>query len=212
MMMSSNECGIHSPISDSTHEQELITRTLNSSERFSQDAHILVNACLDECSQLYPPYLAGAIRRVPDLNNQNSLAASIAMVFPDYPSAVKFGCQMTLEIMPNKVEHVGREIFQAHIETTGGLRYIYLPGGTKILPQPQVTIQGCPHSAISLNFGNETFQAIRANPAYQDEVRQGRDRTDCVSMVVSHKADEGALILLSLAPREGTLIRDRLYK
>ena len=202
----------HSPLNDSAPEPELVPRSLNTSEYFSHGTHVLVNASLEDTSRLFPPYLAGAVRRVPDTSSEDSLAASIAMIFPDYPSTDKFGCQMTLEITANKVEHIGREMFQAHIETTAGLRYVCLPGGAKIVPNPQVTIQGCRHDVILHNFGTETFHAISANPAYKDEIKQGRDHTDCVSMVVPHAAHEGALILLSLAPREGTLIRDRLYK
>ena len=199
-------------LNESTPERELVPCSLNTSEYFSHGTHVLLNASLEDASRLFPLYLAGAVKRVPDPSNGDSLAASIAMIFPDHPSTHKLGCQMMLEITANKVEHIAREIFQAHVETTAGLRYVCLPGGAKIVPNPQVIIQGCRHDIISLNFGTETFHAISANPVYKDEIKQGHDHTDCVSMVVPHNAHEGAHILLFLAPREGTLIRDRLYK
>lgn len=118
---------------------------------------------------------------------------------------------MALDITDNKVEHIAKELFDVHLETTAGLRYVYLPGGAKVLPNPKLTLRGCRYDIISSVFGPHASSAIAASPTYQDDIKQGRDRTGCVSMVISHRALEGAIIFASLGPREGTLIGDRLY-
>lgn len=118
---------------------------------------------------------------------------------------------MTIDIMDNKVEHLASVLFGVHLETNAGLRYVYLPGGAKILPNPNFTIRGCLPDQIRSTFGSEIHHGIVANPDYQDEVKQGYSRTDCVSMLISQEASNGATFLLSLAPMEGTEIKNRLY-
>lgn len=119
---------------------------------------------------------------------------------------------MALDITSKKVEHMAKELFGVHLETTAGLRYLLLPDGAKVLPNPKLTIRGCRMDLIAFRFGTETYNALTANPAYQDEVMEMRDRTDCVSMVISQGASDGATLLLSLAPMEGTTIRNILYE
>ena len=119
---------------------------------------------------------------------------------------------MSIEVTENKVEHLADKLFGVHLETNAGLRYLYLPRGAKVLPNPNFTLRGCQHDTISPFFGPETYRAITANPYYQDEVKQGYDYTDCVSMLISQRASEGATFLLSLAPMEGTVIKNKLYE
>ncbi|KIW37292.1 uncharacterized protein PV06_10633 [Exophiala oligosperma] len=119
---------------------------------------------------------------------------------------------MSIEVMVNKVEHLAMELYGVHLETHQGLRYVYFPGGAKVLPNPIITLQGCQPGKISPIFGPETLNAITANPDYQDEVKQGYDCTDCVLMLISQAASDGATFLLSLAPMEGTEIKNRLYE
>jgi hypothetical protein len=133
------------------------------------------------------------------------------MTVPSAPMG-KFGCQMALEVTDNKVQHIAKVLFDAHLETTAGLRYIYLGGGGKVLPNPHFTLQGCQRKMISSMFGCEIYDAITASFAYQDELnKRGDDSTDCVSMVISSAADHGALIFMTLEPVQGILIRDKLY-
>jgi hypothetical protein len=119
---------------------------------------------------------------------------------------------LALEITDNKVEHLAAELFGVHLETTAGLRYFDIPGGIKVLPNPKLTLRGGLSDKISPIYGLETCAAIMAGPVYQEDVRQKRDRTDAVSMVVSQWASEGATLFAALAPMEATLIKDRLYK
>ncbi|KJZ69061.1 hypothetical protein HIM_11544 [Hirsutella minnesotensis 3608] len=152
--------------------------------------HVLVNASLAGSIQLFPPSLSDAIRRVSHPRKDDVLVASISMSFPNVRS--NFGCQMVLDIVENKIDNLARDLFDARLETTAGLRYLCLPEGAKILPNPNVTLRGSRHDVIPAILGTEITSAIAASPAYQDDLRQLRARTDCVWMVISHKANDKA--------------------
>ncbi|KIW66405.1 hypothetical protein PV04_05741 [Phialophora macrospora] len=197
------------------------TATYNCGDQSAQVAHhdieslaeteqILVNASLAETTKLYPPYLSSAVRRVRDPANPNEFVAAISMKFPNSQMNIKSDCEMALEIAANKVEHMAMELFSAHLETIEGLRYIYLPGGAKVWPNPNLTLQGCKREVVSSMFGSETANAIMVTHAYQMEVKQGLDRTDCISMEISQGADMAGLVFLRLGLGEGSLIAKRL--
>lgn len=209
---SSGAAAYNSPLDHSTQEQVLANPSFDSSDYFAEDKHVLVNASLVETTDLLPSYLSAAIKRNPDPSTMNRFVAAVALTFPNAPVTDKFGCQMTLEVTENKVEYIARELFGVHLETTAGLRYVYLPGGAKVLPNPTITLRGCRYDTPESIFGPETYNAITASPAFQDDIKRSRDRTDSVSMLISHEAREGAVIFASLGPREGTLIKNKLYK
>ena len=172
---------------------------------------MFVDASLEAATFLLPPYLAGAIKKQPDVKDECIVIPAISMQFftADDDS---IRCQMTLEITENKVHYLAREMFDAHMETTSGLQYLCLPGGAKVLPNPSLTLQACRSSVISRIFGQDISSAITASLAYRSDIKLGRDDTDCVSMVVSHRAHDGAFIYMALDPRKGYSIRDKLYK
>lgn len=177
----------------------------------AEDKHVLVNASLAAAIGLFPSYLASAIRRIPDPRNENAWVAAISMTFPSPPFIDRFGCQIALEVTENKVQHIAKELFDAHLETTAGLRYFRLPSGAKILPNPKSTLRGCRYDSISPMFGLEISGAIIAGPVHQDDIKKGNDSADCVSMVISHQANDGAVIYVSLGLLEGTQIKEKLF-
>ncbi|KAI0156752.1 hypothetical protein GGR52DRAFT_583044 [Hypoxylon sp. FL1284] len=177
----------------------------------AEDKHVLVDASLLETIKLFPAYISDAIKRIPDPDRDNAFVAAISMIFPRAPYTDKFGCQMALSILENKVESLAQEFFDVRLETTEGLRYVLLPGGAKVLPNPSFTLQGCRFEAISRIFGSQITDAIKASPAYQDDIKQVRRCTQSVSMVVSHLAYEGAVVYTSLGLWEGTQIKKKLY-
>lgn len=65
---------------------------------------------------------------------------------------------------------------------------------------------------MSSMFGPELSHATTSSPVYRDEAKEWRDRTDCVSMVISDQAHEGAVIYLYLGIWEGTEICQSLYR
>ena len=176
----------------------------------AEEGQLLVNASLAETTKFFPLYLSSAIGRIPDSYGNNTFAAAVSMTFPADRVTTKVECQMSIEISANKVEHLAMQLFQAHVETTAGLRYLFLPDGSKALPCPKLTLRGCRQDNISSIFGSETSNAIMASPEYQNEVKQGLNYTESVSMLISQGAEEVGVVLLSLGLREGTLIAQKL--
>lgn len=170
---------------------------------------VLINASLEETTQLFPASLSDSIRRIPDPEDADILVASVVMSFPGIPSGVQ--CQMTLDIVPNRVDNLARNLFGVQLETHAGLRYICLPECCQVVPNPKFILRGCRHDVISEILGREVTTAIRENPVYRDELKQRRSRTGCVWMVISHDANEAAEICMSMEFWEGTVIRSRLY-
>jgi len=123
----------------------------------------------------------------------------------------KFGCMMTLEITCNKVEHLARELFDAHVEATDNHRYLLLPTGLRIIPSPDLVLRGCKRHVILKVFGQDIHNAVTASPAYREEVIRGKNLTESVTMTISHKADDGAFINVSLDEKEGVRVKGKLY-
>ncbi|KAK3680523.1 hypothetical protein B0T22DRAFT_122059 [Podospora appendiculata] len=101
-------------------------------------------------------------------------------------------------------------LHQNRVETKGGLRYLR-SGRAKTLPNPKLTLTGCDHGIIPSIFGKKASRGIETSPKYQNQVKQCRDITDAVSMVISASAYEGSTIFLDLGLWEGTLIKRELY-
>ncbi|KAK7448734.1 hypothetical protein Landi51_06410 [Colletotrichum acutatum] len=201
------------------HEQPHRSRLLSSpavagsqKDTARVDEHPLSFASLFETRHLFPPYLAGAIARIPHPNLQNQLSASITMSYPTDVYARAFGYQMVLTIEANKIERIAAVLFDAHVELDGTLRYICLPGGTKIVPNTHITLTGCKMDSLEGMFGLDIHQAVAASNLYKNDHSRAFHHTSAVSMVVSHVADEFATITLNLELRAGTRIAERLYR
>jgi hypothetical protein len=83
-------------------------------------------------------------------------------------------------------------------------------GGAHVLPSPDLVIRGCPFKEISL-FGPEVQQAIKTSPMSQDDIKRQEHRANAVSIMLHHKASDGAKICLSLGLWEGGEIRKQMY-
>ncbi|KAL2166226.1 hypothetical protein VTG60DRAFT_3114 [Thermothelomyces hinnuleus] len=185
--------------------------SVDSSNCYAEDEQVLVNASLEQATRLFPPDLSDSIKRHRDPRNENILVAAISMSFPDGPLKETIGCQLSLEVTEDKVQHLAQELFGVRLEIKDGLRYLR-SGRTKVMPNPKLTLTGCGRDALSPTFGSEMSAAIEKSPKYQDEAMQWRDTTDCVSMVISASAQEGAIIYMSVGLWKGTDIRDKLFK
>ncbi|KAK4233253.1 hypothetical protein C8A03DRAFT_48136 [Achaetomium macrosporum] len=142
--------------------------SVDSSSCSSEDKQVLVNASLKQAIYLFPPDLSDSIKRHPNPRNGNILT---------------IGCQMSLEVIEDKVQHLARELLQ------------YLRSGrTKIMPNPKLTLTGYRRDVLSSTFGCETSGTIEKSPKYQDEAMQWHDTTDYISIVISASAQEGAVI------------------
>ncbi|KAL2129657.1 hypothetical protein VTI74DRAFT_7491 [Chaetomium olivicolor] len=179
-----------------------------SSSRFN-----LGNPPVLRVSALFPTFLAGAIRRYSPTGGGSAWTAAITMSFPDVSSlGNKFGSMMSLEITSNKVERLASILFDVGIESTDEHRYLIQPTGLRVIPSPDLVLRGCRRDVILDVFGHDVETAIKASPAYREEAEQGNPLTECVSMTISHRAKDGAVINLSLDQKEGVRVRVKLYE
>lgn len=170
---------------------------------FQAGAQTLVDASVTEIVRLLPAFLAGGIRR-------RGPYAAVALAFPEISTA-HLECQMSMEIISSKVEYLALELFGAQLEIDTGLRYLYLPGGAKVCPGPTFMVRGGRIANMCSLFGKELATELATAKSYQQAVEQGHDHTTSVSMLVSHRAEAGAIILLNLGIRAATFLRDRLF-
>lgn len=170
--------------------------------RLVLEEHPVYYATVAECRRLFPPYMAAAIRRKAGPEDEQEPIAAMSIS----PEGV-----LQLELANNKVEHVARELFGAHVETADGFRYIYLQGTTKAMPNPSLVLKGGRPPAIRELLGTPIAEAVFATSAYQSEVRDGRgDSTDCVTMTIPHAASDSAEVCVLLTNKEADLLRANL--
>lgn len=160
---------------------------------------------------MFPTYLAGAIQKFQQGPGDPWLAA-ITMSFLDVSSfGNKLGSMMSLGIMGNKVERLANLLFGACIESTEGHRYLALPSGLRVIPSPDLVLRGCNRDVLVDVFGKVVADAIKESPAFKEEADQGNPLTECVTMTISCRVDQGAVMNLSLADRDGYQIKAKLY-
>ncbi|CAI6040928.1 unnamed protein product [Clonostachys chloroleuca] len=160
---------------------------------------------------VFPRFVAGAIAIMK--SDEGAWTAAITMSFLDASSfGNKLGCMMSLQITSNKIERLASELFDAHIEATGEHRYLVLPNGLRVIPSPDFTLRGCRRHVISQSLGQDIEKAVKTSQAFKEEAEQGNPLTECVTMTISHRAEDGAVINLSLDEKEGVRIRRKLYE
>lgn len=140
----------------------------------------MTGASVEGILDLFPDYLGGAIRRD---GTGDQITGAVTMNFP----RTSFGdvsCIMTLVVQANKVERLAMLLFGAHVESEGRSREVVLQDGARLLPSPQVILQGSYGNAVHQVFGSVTAAAITAAPFRRREMLQGTRATRCVTMTI----------------------------
>jgi hypothetical protein len=162
------------------------------------------DASITACNHMFPMYFAGAIQRNSKLGGIS--VAAVSMKFPGIESKVF----LTVHVTPNKVEHIAWKLFQVRLEHEGGSRYIYTEPA-RVVPAPQFGLRCCCIQAIPDIFGEYLAGAIYNNPKYQQERLEEYNYTKSISMLVPSAADKCAQIFVSLHPREGMMVKEKLF-
>jgi len=84
-------------------------------------------------------------------------------------------------------------LFDVSIKSADGYQYLIQPTGLRVIPCPDLRVipcpdlilWGCKREVILDIFGHETGAAIKASPAYKEEVKQGTPLTECMSITIS---------------------------
>lgn len=180
--------------------------SMNNAADYFDNGHALVNASITECIQLFPPYLAGAIKR--KTGTGGNVNAAVSMLLPSLGQA---GCIMKIEVISSKIDHIARELFGAHLEIDNTSRYLYIAGGSMVIPDPRLILKGCRVDILRPFFGASVADAVSATAACRKEIQEGRNHTTSVSMAINRAADCPAELYAALRLKEGALLRARLF-
>lgn len=161
---------------------------------------------------VFPSSLAGSVRRIPPKSGTGIWTAAITMSFVDVGTmGNRLGSMMSIEIASNKAQRFASILFGVEIESHGNYRYIILPNGTKISPNPDFVLRGSRRDIISKEFGDAS-KSLEACPTFRNEDDQGIQVTDCVTMTISNNVADGAFINLYLDDRESLRLKEKLYE
>ena len=180
------------------------TQTLQSSPHL-----VLEKASLQGIGDVFDNYMCGAIRR--DTVRSGERAYFKAAVTMDFPFDGLVDCLMSLAIHQSKVGYLAMALFKVHVELVGQVRYVIAKEGAKLIPNPEMTLKGAQDDAIIRVFGPEIYGAIKTSRMREKELEEGNLVTECVSMIITSRSDEGAIINLSLGLKGGAQIQNKLY-
>ncbi|KAF5127132.1 hypothetical protein E5D57_008060 [Metarhizium anisopliae] len=173
---------------------------------------VLSHASLQGTADIFPEYMSGAIRR--DLMESDGSSCWRAAVTMTFPYLGKVDCLMSLAIRETKVEHSAMALFNVHVDVESAVqaRQVVLQHGVRLTPNPEITLQGVRDEAIQNLLGLEIYEAIKSSRVFQEELQQGTRATRCVSMIIPGNPNIGAVINLNLGLKEGSRIRNKLYR
>jgi hypothetical protein len=88
---------------------------------------------------------------------------------------------------------------------------VILKEGLKLIPNPDVMLKGAQDDDIISVLGDEIHDTIRASRIRGKELEKGNRAMECVSIILTSRPDEGAVINLSLRLKGGSQIQNKLY-
>lgn len=151
--------------------------------------------------KVYPNHICRAIRKIGD-------KAAIEMAFPYIRYKQSF-CLMTLSIQANKVAHFAMILFGVHIECDDQSRYMVIDGVR--VEASDWSLQGVKWDTVTEFFGLKCSEGVNRCPMRRKEVEEGEDRTACVTMRVTNRANEDAFLSLSIAIESGFEVKEVLF-
>lgn len=171
--------------------------------------HQLTNPPLESVRGLFPEHTSNAIATNPDMRRPGHYLAAVSMAF----STENFQeCVMTLEIPPDKVQHLAWKWFRTHVEVVDGLRCVSCENGrVRMVPFPSVILRGFRRDLIKDEYGTTVFHALAQGSDYQDEVKSCLPETDRIYMRISSEPQERAGVTILLDLLEGTKIKTSLW-
>jgi hypothetical protein len=151
-------------------------------------------------ASVFPRYLHTAIRRHDD-------KADVSIEFPSSD------CVLRLAVLPSKVEHIARELFELHVETEGSMRYLLCDKGMKCIPQPVLRQQGVEASRVSKFFGILIDQGVQSSSIRTDEVGQGDfTLTACVDIEISNSSADCGYLNVTMGTAVGLEVYIYLFQ
>lgn len=189
----------------SADEQESrVARAAEAPRGLLESGQLPTHASLTECTRLFPPYMAASIERKTDPRDAQRLVAAVSITSEGI---------LQLKLANNKIEHIAKELFRAHIETGDGKRYVYLYGMARAVPSPNLILKGCRSDAIRDLLGDKIADAVFATNLYREELKYGRGAsTDCISMTVPLETRDSAELCIYLPSQLAVALKSKLDK
>ncbi|KAB8253553.1 hypothetical protein BDV32DRAFT_133951 [Aspergillus pseudonomiae] len=166
------------------------------------------HASIEGIARVFNDDLCSVISKVSsEVDGERKWKAAVTTAFPLWGGLVN--CLMSLDIHMVGVDYLAMALFNARITPAEQLRYIsFGDGPTLVVPNSESTMKGVTEEAIMKVFGAEILDAIRGSSVRRKELREGKQLTECVSMIVT---SQGAIINLSLDLNRGFEISRKLY-
>lgn len=118
-------------------------------------------------------------------------------------------CLVSLHVYGWAVEFLAQSLFNVKVKWVDQIRHIISSKELQlVVAGADTTLTGAQDEALIAIFGFYMYEAINGSFIRRKEIREGKARTECVSMVL---LDDGAIINISLDWDKGLKIRNKLY-
>jgi hypothetical protein len=157
---------------------------------------------------LFSAQFYDAIKRQP---KDDTVVATVAILYQEGKILEMFGCQLVVDIVPERTLSYAQEFFGVTIDVKEGVRLMHYPEGAAVEPNPSITLRGFRKNMLPRIFQSEGCQAAQASPICQRELKDFRDRTNAVTMTIPSRANDCATITVFLGEYEAAIIRKKLF-
>ena len=165
------------------------------------------NASVHAIADIFPEYVNTAIIRHRD---DMGWAAAVNMYFPEL-LVPGLSCRTTLAISHSTVGYLAVTLFKVNVEANREVYQVVMPGGARVAPTHELSLQGAQIDGVREVFGSRIFAAISGTFQFQDERQRAIPTTACVSMNIPSKITSQAHLNLDLELKAATLICQKLY-
>ncbi|KAH8674388.1 hypothetical protein BGZ60DRAFT_513784 [Tricladium varicosporioides] len=174
-----------------------------------QQHKVLEHASLQGIADVFNKYICDVIKgEIFHINGTTYLKAAITMTFPQWAI---LDCVMSLVIHESKVEDLAKALFNVQVVSERNVRYLILPGGVRVTPNPDLTLKGVPDQAIIHVFGLEVYAAVAASSLREQELVEGVKLAQGVSMILPKNSSDKGVVNLTLGIKGAVQIRNKIY-
>jgi hypothetical protein len=120
-------------------------------------------------------------------------------------------CEMTLAIHESKVEYLANSLFNVQIESARHIRSLVFPGGARALPSPAIILKGVRADVIMRVFGPKIYTAVMASHMRAEELADGVEVPQGVSMILPVSSGGAVVIKLTLEAFSAIRIGQKIF-
>lgn len=99
-----------------------------------------------------------------------------------------------------------------NVETDNGFRYIVQEDGRRLIPRPEITLQGSNMADIRKFCGDLVNRGIETSLVWIEEAREEIFVTSCVSLLIRADPHEEAILNIHMGNKTAFRIHDLLFR